>query len=235
MSVVYKVFIYFQESTDGHIPLVRKDSSLSNDVFESFESEEFSHPETVQEESSTALTTPTDERKTSMELGFAIIKLDKISQTEVAAIATLSPVHRKHLLKDSPDDGFGDSIARGSSLTDRSKFDSTEESDIAIETLKLEAGSKSNEKGIASKLSVDSAVIDDGSYVASPGPLTAVIMQDFQGHAIPENAGRERKESLTESGVRQSGVLKVEGAGVEHESLGLFSGFFLTSFSLSSH
>ena len=50
-----------QESQDGHIPLMRKDSSLSNDVFESMESDDFSHPETVPEESSSAVTptTPT--------------------------------------------------------------------------------------------------------------------------------------------------------------------------------
>ena len=45
-----------QESHDGHIPLMRKDSSLSNDVFESIDSDDFSHPETVLEESSSAVT-----------------------------------------------------------------------------------------------------------------------------------------------------------------------------------
>ena len=45
-----------QESQDGHIPLMRKDSSLSNDVFESIDSDDFSHPETVPEESSSAVT-----------------------------------------------------------------------------------------------------------------------------------------------------------------------------------
>ena len=48
---------------DGHIPLVRKDSSLSNDVFESIDSEDFSHPETVPEETSSQLVTPTGEEE----------------------------------------------------------------------------------------------------------------------------------------------------------------------------
>ena len=46
---------------DGHIPLMRKDSSLSNDVFESVDSDDFSHPETVPEETSSQLVTPTSE------------------------------------------------------------------------------------------------------------------------------------------------------------------------------
>ena len=47
-----------QESQDGHIPLMRKDSSLSNDVFESVDSEDYAPPEPLPEESSSA-TTPT--------------------------------------------------------------------------------------------------------------------------------------------------------------------------------
>ena len=43
---------------------MRKDSSLSNDVFESMDSDDFSHPETVPEETSSQLVTPTgDEEK----------------------------------------------------------------------------------------------------------------------------------------------------------------------------
>ncbi|XP_025089142.1 small G protein signaling modulator 1-like isoform X9 [Pomacea canaliculata] len=81
------------ESTDGHIPLVRKDSSLSNEVFESFESEDFSHPETVQEESSTALTTPSEERKTSMELGLAVMKksMRHLSASKESLMSPASP------------------------------------------------------------------------------------------------------------------------------------------------
>ena len=50
---------------DGHIPLMRKDSSLSNDVFESVDSDDavISHPETVPEETSSQLQTPTEEAR----------------------------------------------------------------------------------------------------------------------------------------------------------------------------
>ncbi|RUS77859.1 hypothetical protein EGW08_014372, partial [Elysia chlorotica] len=90
-----------QESTDGHIPLVRKDSSLSNEVFVSFESEELSRPETVVEESSTARTTPSSDRKTSMELSITVA-----AETPPVTIVK----------KESPDDGLGGSFARGESV-----------------------------------------------------------------------------------------------------------------------
>ena len=42
---------------------MRKDSSLSNDVFESVDSEDVTHPETVPEETSSQLVTPTEEER----------------------------------------------------------------------------------------------------------------------------------------------------------------------------
>ncbi|KAK7474549.1 hypothetical protein BaRGS_00034194 [Batillaria attramentaria] len=198
-----------QESTDGHIPLVRKDSSLSNDVFESFESEEFSHPETVLEESSTAMTTPTDEQRVGLELG------QKVSQTDVATSTTSSPRLFKVSIEDSPDDGLGDSIARGGSLTDRSKLDSMDDTDT-VDSPRPEG---MREKTVVTKLSVDSAVLDDAASTASPGPTTAVVMQDFNKSSV--DADDEGEE--TEGEGRSSDGLKVDGAGVnynvEHESL----------------
>lgn len=44
------------ESQDSHMIFVQKDSSLSNDVFESVDTDERTHPETVMEESPSALT-----------------------------------------------------------------------------------------------------------------------------------------------------------------------------------
>ncbi|XP_076434538.1 small G protein signaling modulator 1-like isoform X2 [Babylonia areolata] len=224
-----------QESTDGHIPLVRKDSSLSNDVFESFESEEFSHPETVQEESSTALTTPTDERKASMELGFGApsattttttsssssVKTDKVSQTD-APTSSSSPRRVKVSIEDSPDDGLGDSIARGGSLTDRSKLDSMEDTDVVYSPRPDAAP----EKFAVTKLSVDSAVVDDAS-VPSPGPTMAVTAQDYLTHSSVDGGseGEDDDEDEDRKSVsRQTEALTVEGgagvnSGVEHESL----------------
>ncbi|KAL8561077.1 hypothetical protein ACOMHN_031021 [Nucella lapillus] len=224
-----------QESTDGHIPLVRKDSSLSNDVFESFESEEFSHPETVQEESSTALTTPTDERKASMELGFGAMKTDKVSQTDASTSTTSSPRRIKVSIEDSPDDGLGDSIARGGSLTDRSKLDSMEDTDVVYSPRPDAAAS---DKFVVTKLSVDSAVIDDASAL-SPGPTMAAVAEDYASHSSvdggsegeddgeeeEEEGRKEEEEEERRSVSRQAeGLVAVEaGAGVnhdvEHESL----------------
>jgi len=116
------------ESTDGNIPLARKDSSLDNDVFlsQSFDSDEFSHPETVPEESSaTGTTCCTPDRKQSMDLHFEVS--DKVTQTDSCSLIE----KREYLTSyttDSPDDGLGDSIARQSSQ-ERSKLDSAGDSE----------------------------------------------------------------------------------------------------------
>lgn len=82
-------------------------------VFVSFESEELSRPETVVEESSTARTTPSSDRKTSMELSITSSTMDRAVGTETPPMA----IKKGNSLQYSPDDGMGDSIARGSSTT----------------------------------------------------------------------------------------------------------------------
>lgn len=119
------------ESTDGQIPLVRKDSSLSNDVFESQsfdEWEDFSHPETVPEESSATGTTctPTPDRKQSMDLPLQDQVIDKMKQTKEFLLEKRDYVISS--FSDSPDDGLGDSIARQSSQ-ERCKLDSAGDSE----------------------------------------------------------------------------------------------------------
>ncbi|XP_071093695.1 small G protein signaling modulator 1-like isoform X5 [Haliotis cracherodii] len=184
-----------QESTDGHIPLVRKDSSLSNEVFESFDSEEYSHPDTVMEESSTALTTPTPERKPSIEL----TRVDTIVQTD-------SPAHHRRIssLADSPDDGLGDSIARGGSLTDRSKYDSVDSE--ATDISKPEREGSVERSVVVTKLSVDSAVIEEET---NDGEYSHCHLRD--------------KLSSIGTDERLTDALTVEGAGMtsafEHETL----------------
>lgn len=79
----------------------------------SFESEEMSRPETVVEESSTARTTPSSDRKTSMELSITSSTIDRAVGTDTPPM----PIKKGHLYQDSPDDGLGDSLARGSSTT----------------------------------------------------------------------------------------------------------------------
>ena len=215
-------FISYQESTDGHIPLVRKDSSLSNEVFESFESEDFSHPETVQEESSTAMTTPTDERKASMELAVASSKADKTSQTDASTSTTSSPRRIKVSIEDSPDDGLGDSIAQGGSLTDRSKLDSMEDTDVVYSP----RPEGTSEKFVVTKLSVDSAVLDDTS-ATSPGPSAPVMTQDFGTHSSVDGGSEEEEDDDEEEEEESMGSgRQTDSAGmnysIELRSLGLF-------------
>jgi hypothetical protein len=162
------------ESTDGNIPLVRKDSSLDNDVFlsQSFDSDEFSHPDTVPEESSaTGTTCCTPDRKQSMDLHFELS--DKITQTD-----SFSVIEKREYLTsyttDSPDDGLGDSIARISSQerlkldsagdsesTDISKFDR----DCSIEqqgVTKFSAGSSGVEEDADNEADDEGGDEDDG-------------------------------------------------------------------------
>lgn len=123
------------DSVDSGIPLQRKDSSLSNDVFESQSFDEWdniSHPETVPEESERSATgttcTPTpDHRRQSMEL-----VLEQKSGTEKLTTKEIMIEQKRDLTNvsysDSPDDGLGDSIARQSSQ-ERSKLDSAGDSE----------------------------------------------------------------------------------------------------------
>lgn len=133
------------ESTDGHIPLVRKDSNLSNDVFESsefdVESEDYSRPETLVEESSTTATTPT---------------METIKSFDFPSGPTYGEVEckEKSLENVSPDDGLGGSLARPGSLAERCKLDS------AGDSLDSHAEPDIERNIIVTKSSVDSAVLD---------------------------------------------------------------------------
>ena len=147
------------ESTDGNIPLVRKDSSLDNDVFlsQSFDSDEFSHPETVPEESSaTGTTCCTPDRKQSMDLHFEVT--DKITQTDICPLIE----KREYLTSyttDSPDDGLGDSIARQSSQ-ERNKLDSAGDSESTDISKTDREGSI--ERGVGgTKMSVESSGLEE--------------------------------------------------------------------------
>lgn len=151
------------ESTDGQIPLVRKDSTLSNDVFESQSFDEWddiSHPETVPEESSATGTTctPTQDRKQSLDLvnQQSVETIEQNPQNEIVVEAKRE--YLRTSFSDSPDDGLGDSIAHQSSQ-ERSKLDSAD-SDLGTDIYKLDS---SIERTTLSKLScsMDSAEADD--------------------------------------------------------------------------
>ncbi|KAJ8312140.1 hypothetical protein KUTeg_009513 [Tegillarca granosa] len=151
------------ESTDGQIPLVRKDSTLSNDVFESQSFDEWddiSHPETVPEESSATGTTctPTQDRKQSLDLvnQQSVENVEQTPQNEIVIEAKRE--YLRTSFSDSPDDGLGDSIAHQSSQ-ERSKLDSAD-SDLGTDIYKPDS---SFERTTLSKLScsIDSAEADD--------------------------------------------------------------------------
>lgn len=153
------------ESTDGQIPLVRKDSSLSNDVFESQsldEWDDFSHPETVPEESSATGTTctPTPDRKQSMELPLQDQVIDKMKQTTEFLLEKRDYVISS--FSDSPDDGLGDSIARQSSQ-ERCKLDSAGDSEGTDTTSKTDRDGSIDRSYVTPKLScsADSAEADE--------------------------------------------------------------------------
>lgn len=135
------------ESQDGHIPLMRKDSSLSNDVFESMESEEYNPPETLIEESSSA-TTPTTAPATP---------LVKAPPKEYITRS----VKDSNTSTTSPDEGLGDSIARQGSLTDSKRSDSCD-TDKNVEGLKSESEDLLNpEKIIVTNPSVEGSEKDE--------------------------------------------------------------------------
>lgn len=183
------------ESQDGQIPLVRKDSSLSNDVFisQSFDSDDFSHPETLPEESSTAMTTPTPEHRLSLETCINVTTPDLL-QTDTD---DMSPRETKMSSGDSPDDGLGDSIARQSSLATRSKLGSAADSE-ATDAGRSEMGSLTDRSIIVTKSSVDSAGVDDYFSGAectddmAVGESTVPMNQDTEMElSAPESLGME--------------------------------------------
>ena len=96
LSSLNLLFSICSPKADGHIPLLRKDSSLSNDVFESLDNDDVTtqlaktHPETVPEETSSQLETPSDVDDDKMSL--ASVVAEKI----VSAIL-LSSVHTAHV------------------------------------------------------------------------------------------------------------------------------------------
>lgn len=170
------------ESTDGHISLARKDSSLSNDVFESQSFDEsdtdFSPPETLPEERESSATgttcTPTTDRKQSlMDFNIQIEMTDQVTQTELV-VDSQGP---SKSFSDSPDDGLGDSIARQSS-PERSKLDSagsvcdSEGTDLS----KADREGSIERTVIPPKLSTDSTGVDDREECMMSDASRSVIL-----------------------------------------------------------
>ncbi|KAI8740035.1 small G protein signaling modulator 1 [Biomphalaria glabrata] len=237
-----------QESTDGHIPLVRKDSSLSNEVFVSFESEEMSRPETVVEESSTARTTPSSDRKTSMELSITSSTIDRAVGTDTPPM----PIKKGHLYQDSPDDGLGDSLARGSSTTtetDRSKTDSVGDSGFLTPlTPRSLPADVTDRITMVTKLSVDSAVLDEenANTQQEVKSRTNSALEDGESSSKPDSLSTSRTSLDPRAGQDYEPGLEVKGhLSASRESLlspaspasngGIYSAELLDSVALNLH
>ena len=82
----------------GHIPLVRKDSNLSNDVFMSVESDDYVPPETLPEESSNATSSPDGDTANS------VIDVATRGSVDVDDDAAKG-------IKSASDEGLGDSVS----------------------------------------------------------------------------------------------------------------------------
>lgn len=115
------------KSIDGHMIFVRKDSSLSNDVFESVDADERTHPETVVEESHDNTSTlvrervMTDGKVSSLDAGDEVMGPADISSTEPSGsrVDVL-----RHPAAVSPDEGLGSSIAQRCSSSDSKRSSS---------------------------------------------------------------------------------------------------------------
>lgn len=157
-----------QESQDGGmIPLVRKDSSLSNDVFESIDSDDFSHPETVPEESErSSVTTPTTERTASCST--ATTEQTVATSPEHQAVALTRSVDSKDV-PCSPDEGLGDSIARTSSLADSKRSDSCD-TDKNVEGLRSESEDAATLAGAAGDQHHQKSILITNATIEMPDP-----------------------------------------------------------------
>ncbi|KAI0222846.1 Small G protein signaling modulator 2 [Lamellibrachia satsuma] len=97
-----------QGSQDGHIPLVRKDSNLSNDVFMSVESDDYVPPETLPEESSNATSSPDGDAANSV--------IDVVTRGSFVQEGELNGTGDGKHTKSVSDEGLGDSIAQAPKL-----------------------------------------------------------------------------------------------------------------------
>ena len=166
------------ESTDGQIPLVRKDSSLSNDVFEdsSIGSVDMTVPEPLEEESETAATTPSTEHPPSaataegedktIELEDDVNDDDEIPvsvpETTTEAPPGETPTKRK---LESLDEGLGDSIQGQSSISETSKHTSHDsaDTDSALYVPVLKSESDDADGGDGGNIVITNPSLDSGS------------------------------------------------------------------------
>ncbi|CAE1276171.1 Small G protein signaling modulator 2,Small G protein signaling modulator 1 [Acanthosepion pharaonis] len=160
-----------------------------------------SHPETLPEESSTAGTTPTAERKwSSREIYNYAPKADHDTQTEVDN-AEHCDSEGNDVPDSSPDDGLGDSIARPGSLPDRSKLDSAGDSESTDASKLTHDGSLDRDRGIiVTKTSIDSAGVDDDLSGGESGEAQRLSQsQDLNEVPEDEEPNDKKNDNMTNS------------------------------------
>lgn len=107
------------DQPERSILLSHKDSTISNDVFESMQSDDLSVPETVPEENSEA-TSPTPDSKKPPPSGASMTQVQQVLEGEHKVLTAVRSNDSKGTIS-STDDGLGDSVAHGSTSDSCSK------------------------------------------------------------------------------------------------------------------
>lgn len=107
------------DQPERSVLLSHKDSTISNDVFESMQSDDLSVPETVPEENSEA-TSPTPDSKKPPPSGASMTQVRQVLEGEHQVLTAVRSNDSKGTIS-STDDGLGDSVAHGSTSDSCSK------------------------------------------------------------------------------------------------------------------
>lgn len=212
------------ESQDSHMIFVQKDSSLSNDVFESVDTDERTHPETVIEESPSALT-PVHEQvmlgrlEPALEADDNVKGLDDTSSAEINA-ETGEPKEPTGL---SPDEGLGASIAQRGSSTDSKHSDSCDN-----ESLPSDSVSTLKRSIVITNPSVDLAA-NDGLILEENGEICPTPNERKLGLLLEENGTVELLSTSRESLVCPASPLSNSSNG------GIYSPELLDNVALNIH
>ena len=196
----------------GHIPLVRKDSNLSNDVFMSVESDDYVPPETLPEESSNATSSPDGDTANSV-IDVTTRSVDDDGVEDGGKLAS--------------DEGLGDSIARPfGSVTDSRRSDSCN-TDRNLDSVK----SESDDSAAGGDTANQRNIIVTGSTVDIEDPSS-----EDSGQKEAEAELSNKQLLMTEDGGQFKGSCQnIVSSTPVYIMLRRSRGYFLTSFVLLSN
>ena len=196
-----------QGSQDGHIPLARKDSNLSNDVFMSVESDDYVPPETLPEESSNATSSPDGDAANSV--------IDVVTRGSFVQEGELNGTGDGKHTKSVSDEGLGDSIAQAPSSVSDSKRSDSSNTDRNLGSFKSESD--------------DSATCMDMAKQKNIIVTSATVDVEDHGWEDGEDLGETGKKAAV--GCEKERLMSDEGGQFE----GLFQNLFLQTFLLRYH